>query len=812
MSSSSYLPADPYIGWLEQQQQQESLDRVAGTTAQRGRPNAPTSLASPAGTPVSASMGPSRRSRSHSADGRRRRSKRRTFQESQRRSTNSTSPSRLPQHLYHAQHRMPNSEPIYHDDLPEHNAAGLQVHVARTAAGETPVSMGNGSGGGGGDSVRERQRKHRSLSPGRSAAMTTVLPSLYSSPSYDNGFARSEWEPSQQHHQNSSNQGGRKTSPYGEQQKQPQRQPQPQQPPQQQHSDLIMFGDAPETGSVLTGWSQQELLSQSKKKLERRRRGLLAGISEGTPKKQRQRTKKRGNRILNISLMSGRKEAKQQQQQQQQQPGTETPPKPQTQTTSKPAPQVAPNPQRQSQQRQFMLGFSPDRRKQYVENHGDEDQPPVRNNKSLIARYGAPKTRTVPMAPPANDGSPRRSWRIVSSFSRSSEDMESTQSSHGSPVVPEVDSNISYTAFTVDGATRANGAERQLSSTDGKPVARRSLYSDPVETPPTPPIAKPDGGKNLQGADNDFPLLSTRAADDASFSEVLPKPASARSKVRWTGKVGTQVRFAGELERHHHPHDSTTRDVWAMESVDEEMSTEYHYNSERKGQVTFGSSNGKGYVEASDEERSPTSVIAASLYQEQQRKTLQPAKPKSILRKPKRGAAAASSSMSGSASKKSSLSRGRNSSDRSMPFASPVRTERLRSPTSEDTSESSMTSRAGSGRIGAIPRDDVAETDETRSVKNDRTGENSHSSNRNHKIHHNTETVGFHTESGELISPIRPARLSLALNEPNEEMAPIPMDRKVEQAARSTPVKSPTVSVQSLQPHTSTAELQKQRR
>ena len=123
-----------------------------------------------------------------------------------------------------------------------------------------------------------------------------------------------------------------------------------------------------------------------------------------------------------------------------------------------------------------------------------------------------------------------------------------------------------------------------------------------------------------------------------------------------------------------------------------------------------------------------------------------------------------------------------------------------------------MTSRAGSGRIGAIPRDDVAETDETRSVKNDRTGENSHSSNRNHKIHHNTETVGFHTESGELISPIRPARLSLALNEPNEEMAPIPMDRKVEQAARATPVKSPTVSVQSLQPHTGTAELQKQRR
>jgi hypothetical protein len=161
-----------------------------------------------------------------------------------------------------------------------------------------------------------------------------------------------------------------------------------------------MFSDPVDTTSEFTGWSQQELIKKKQKEQaqEERRKEKRYG--------KKKDKKKSESRILNMPTS-------------------------------------------------LMANNSPSRRKIYRGMDplaNDLLEQPATTPRNLISKYatGRNKSRTITVAPATSCAvDPRKSWRIPPSFSRSDGDVESTQSSHGSQDVPEVDNNVAYASLPI---------------------------------------------------------------------------------------------------------------------------------------------------------------------------------------------------------------------------------------------------------------------------------------------------------------------------------------------------------------------------
>jgi hypothetical protein len=166
--------------------------------------------------------------------------------------------------------------------------------------------------------------------------------------------------------------------------------------------EMIMFSDAiTDTESVLTGWSEQELIQKQQKDQKRREKH-----------KYGKKKKKKESRILNMPRIS------------------ESPDK-----TSSP----------------------PRSRGKYVKSH--DEHPEVPDERRQGAEVKGPRfrglmsrvqKRTVPLANEGRRERPR--WKLMQS--RSSEEQDSTynDSSHGSSAVPEVDNDVAYASLPIDTA------------------------------------------------------------------------------------------------------------------------------------------------------------------------------------------------------------------------------------------------------------------------------------------------------------------------------------------------------------------------
>jgi hypothetical protein len=163
---------------------------------------------------------------------------------------------------------------------------------------------------------------------------------------------------------------------------------------------MIMFSDPVDAASEFTGWSQQELITKNEKEQEQEERRKDKRYGKKKDKKKSE------TRILNMP--------------------------------------VSLNANNSQPKRKIYRGMDP------LAN--DLLEQPATKPRNLISKYavGRNTSRTVTVPPAISCAAdPRKSWRISPSFSRSDGDMESTQSSHGSQEVPEVDNNVTYVSLPI---------------------------------------------------------------------------------------------------------------------------------------------------------------------------------------------------------------------------------------------------------------------------------------------------------------------------------------------------------------------------
>ena len=247
-----------------------------------------------------------------------------------------------------------------------------------------------------------------------------------------------------------------------------------------------MFSDPVDGGSVLTGWSQQELLKNPNKEQERRNEKRKYG--------KKKRDKKKGeSRILNL---------------------------PSSFRTTSPS------------RRNYVRGIEEPPPAEAAPQQSRAAPPAISRNR--VSRYAGGQGRMIPLAPAACDIR-KRNWKIIQSLSRSSEDMESTQSSHGtSQEVPEVDNSVSYASIPITPSEeartnediRAQAAEEWLKSNQSQEeeeeeeVAESTPLSNVADSSGEADKDDPSGlGEAKAAADDDFPILSRTITLSSSASE-----------------------------------------------------------------------------------------------------------------------------------------------------------------------------------------------------------------------------------------------------------------------------------------------------